>query len=113
MRVRSILRPGQKGTKQLSQRYGDTLLFVRYRYDVQRRKRFKTVELIVSEADWTPPPPTPETIVGVRVAREEAVLQGAIKKNGGRWDGRNRVWRLRYDQATRLNVVDRIVWDVL
>lgn len=57
MNARVKLKPGQKGTKKLLEQYGDSLVCVRYRYDVEKRKQVKTVELIVSEADWTPPPP--------------------------------------------------------
>ena len=57
-RVRLHLKPGQKGTKQLLAQYGDRLICVRYRYDAQRKKRFKTVELLVAERDWKPPPPS-------------------------------------------------------
>jgi hypothetical protein len=44
MRTRLHLKPGQKGTKRLLALYGDSLVCVRYRYDAERRKRFKTVE---------------------------------------------------------------------
>ncbi len=50
-RVGLHLKPGQKGTKQLLAQYGDRLICVRYRYDAQRKKRFKTVELLVAERD--------------------------------------------------------------
>src|SRR6266446_6379157 len=56
-RVRLHLKPGQKGTKQLLAQYGDRLICVRYRYDAQRKKRFKTVELLVAEREWEPPRP--------------------------------------------------------
>ena len=51
MRTLLHLKPGQKGTKQLLAQYGDRLVCVRYRYDAQRKKRFKTVELSVAERD--------------------------------------------------------------
>lgn len=54
MKVKSTLSPGQKGTKQLTSKYGDQLICVRYRYDSSKQKRYKTVELIVDEQDWTP-----------------------------------------------------------
>ena len=54
MKVKSTLAPGQKGTKQLTEKYGDQLICVRYRYDSAKQKRYKTVELIVDEQDWTP-----------------------------------------------------------
>ncbi len=51
-RVWLHLKLGQKGTKRLLAEYGDRLICVRYRYDAQRKKRFKTVELLVAERDW-------------------------------------------------------------
>ena len=44
MRTRLHLKPGQKGTKQLLAQYGDRLVCVRYRYDAQRKKRFKMLD---------------------------------------------------------------------
>jgi hypothetical protein len=43
--------------KQLLAEYGDRLICVRYRSDAQRKKRMKTVELVVAERDWKPRPP--------------------------------------------------------
>jgi hypothetical protein len=111
VRTRLILRPGQRGTKHLVAQYGDQLLYVRYRYDAQRRKRYKTVELIVNEVDWVPPPPAPDTIVAVRVAWGEADLARAIKAAGGRWNRTQKVWELRYDQVIALHLIDRVVAD--
>jgi hypothetical protein len=51
MRTRLHLKPSQKGTKQLLAPYGNRLICVRYRYDPQRKKRLKTVELLVGERD--------------------------------------------------------------
>jgi hypothetical protein len=61
---------GPEGTKQLLAQYGERLICVRYRYDAQRRKRFKTVELVVAEREWEPPPPrfALDQMVGLRVA---------------------------------------------
>jgi len=47
VRTLKILKPGQKGTKELLTRYGTSLLCVRYRYDETTGERVKTVELIV------------------------------------------------------------------
>ena len=103
MRTRLHLKPGQKGTKQLLTQYGDRLVCVRYRYDAQRKKRFKTVEIIVAERDWDPPAPrfTAETIVGVRVGFAEADMRERVKQAGGKWNRRRKVWDMRYDQVAR------------
>jgi hypothetical protein len=65
MRTLKILRPGQKGTKELLARYGTSLLCVRYRHDETSGERVKTVELIVrrSSRDSTPArPPTRQVV---------------------------------------------------
>lgn len=54
MQTRLSLKPGQKGTKKLVAEYGDRLIAVRYRYDLSRQRRYKTVELIVEESPWLP-----------------------------------------------------------
>ncbi len=41
------LRPGDKGTKKLIEKFGDQLLCVRYRYDHLEQVRYKTVELVI------------------------------------------------------------------
>jgi hypothetical protein len=68
------LKPGQKGTKHLVEQYGDHLVCVRYRYDATRKKRIKTVELVVGEADWQPRFP-PDEIVALRVAFTDVVTR--------------------------------------
>jgi len=111
MRTRQILKPGQRGTRRLLAEYGERLLCVRYREDRQRKKRYKTVELIVEQVDWEPPelPFKAETIVGVRVAWGEKELANLVKRAGGKWNRDLRVWELRYDSALAIGIEDRIV----
>jgi hypothetical protein len=113
MRARVKLRPGQRGTKRWLAKYGDRLVCVRYRYDAKQRKRYTTIEVIVDEGPWTPPPPAPDTIVGVRVAWGEAALARQVKAAGGQWDRRQQVWNLRYDQIVALGLLERIVLPTL
>jgi hypothetical protein len=112
-RVRLHLKPGQKGTKRLLEQYGDRLICVRYRYDPDRKSRFKTVELIVAERDWQPPRPrlAPDRIVGVQVAFAEHALRERVKRAGGVWNAKVRVWQLPHDRAVALGLAARIVGD--
>jgi hypothetical protein len=111
MRTLLHLKPGQKGTKQLVAQYGDRLLCVRYRYDVQTKKRYKTVELVVAERAWEPPRPRPaaDQIVGLRVAFAEAAVRQQVKQAGARWNPDRRLWEMRYQQAVTLKLEARIV----
>jgi len=54
MTVKAIFRPGQKGISKLVSQYGEQLIAVRYRYDEQTQKSYKTIELIVKESNWVP-----------------------------------------------------------
>jgi len=111
MRTLLHLKPGQKDTKQLLTQYGDRLVCVRYRYDAQRKKRFKTVELIVAEREWEPPPPrvAADTLVGVRVGFAAVAMRDQVKQAGGKWNPSRKVWELRYDQVGALKLESRIV----
>lgn len=82
MKTRTKVNPGQKGTKKLMSEYGDALVCVRYRYDVKKRKQFKTVEIIVDERDWVPPPPKfPErALVGLRIGFQEEAEGSGLEK---------------------------------
>ena len=82
-----------------------------YRYDAQQKKRFKTVELIVAERAWEPPPPrfAADTIVGVRVSFAEVELREQVKQAGGKWNRSRKVWELRYDRVVALKLEARVV----
>lgn len=110
-RVRLHLKPGQKGTKRLLAQFGDRLICVRYRYDAQRKKRLKTVELLVAEHDWEPRRPgfAPDQIVGLRVAFADVAVRSQVKQAGGRWNPERRVWQLRYDRVVALGLNGRIM----
>jgi len=98
MKTRVKLKPGQKGTKKLTAQYGDSLVCVRYRYDVENRKKMKTVELIVDESDWTPQKARypAGAMVPLRIGSQEKSLQEQIRELGGRWDRSQHLWFIPY-----------------
>ena len=110
MFIRSTRRPGQPGTKRLVAEYGDRLVCVRYRYDPVQGRRYKTIELIVSEGPWQPPDAyRPDDLVWVQIYFREGHLQTRARAVGGRWDPSLKLWRLRYCAVKALGLVDRIV----
>ena len=84
-RIRLTLHPNQDGAKGLRAKYGERLVCVRYRYDTQRQKRYKTVEVVVAEEPWTPPmrPTAPEQIVALRISAPETTVRQQVKNAGG------------------------------
>lgn len=111
MRARTKRLPGQPGTKALMKIYGERLVCVRYRYDREQRKRYKTAEIIVEEAPWQPPalPPAADTIVYLRVAVGEVAIRLQVKSAGGQWHPKPKLWAIRYAEAKRLKLLDRMV----
>ena len=98
MKTRVNLKPGQKGTKRLVEQYGDALLCVRYRYDEKTNKQYKTVEIIVSESEWTPPPAKyPDgAMVPLKIGIKQTAFQEQVRAVGGRWDKEQQVWLVPY-----------------
>jgi hypothetical protein len=111
MHIRKTLSPGKRGTKQLLAEYGERLVCVRYRYDESRRRRLKTIELIVEEAAWSLSAPqlASDRVVALRIGLPEAALRRQVKESGGLWDPQRRVWALRYDRVVALGLEQRIV----
>ena len=74
---------------------------VRYRYDEQRKERFKTVELIVEEDDGEAPEgqEADGRVVQFRVPWSEVAVRHRVKEARGRWDPASRLWALRSDRV--------------
>lgn len=119
LRTISVRRPGQKGTLEALREYGERLVCVRYLKDALRGKRYKTVEIIIYEEDWTPPPtksksaetvpPMLGRIVFLRLPGAEEALRAKVWEAGGRWDPLGKVWRISYKAACQLGLEKRIV----
>ena len=134
MHVLAVRRPGQRGTRKLVATYGDRLICIRYRYDAEKKKRYKTAELIIEETTWTPPPPHPaapepglkmdylddlevrpehreETArreVAVKVFSGENARRDRVKAAGGRWSKTDKLWQVPYETALSLGLEHRI-----
>lgn len=69
------------------------------------------VELIVEESDWEPNPHriASDTIVGLLVGYREMELRNEVKRAGGKWNPKRRVWEMRYDRVVALRLEERIV----
>jgi hypothetical protein len=105
------LKPGQKGTGRLVEKYGDSLLCVRYRYDEKRGVKLKTVEIIVEEKPCAATFRYRDTdIVAVMVPYTEKTLRKILKDAGGRWHPEEKLWRVRFGAIrNHAEVVERIV----
>ncbi len=118
MKTKLSIKAGHKGTKRLCEKYGDSLVCVRYRYDETTKKRYKTVELIIDETDWEPTENSKqkkiggqkdEKLVGVRIGLCEGRLQQEMRNAGGKWNRQSQLWEIEYKTALKLGMKDRVV----
>lgn len=113
MRVGTVMKPGQPGTKKLQAKYGERLLAVRYRYDEANQQRHTTVELLEDSASWQPgvhyQKAENPSAVAVRVDWAETELRRRIAQHGGRWDAQRKLWILPTAAAQHLQLIARSV----
>ncbi len=95
--------PGASGTRRLAERFGESLVCVRYRENPARGLRYTTVEIIVGQRPFN----APEDLV--RVAFAETALRHKVKDAGVRWDRELRLWRLPCTAVRTLGLADRVV----
>jgi hypothetical protein len=97
MKVYGHLKPGQCGTHELVQQFGERLVCVRYRHDAVAGEHVKTAEIAV--ARWTGPQTRryrDNDVVTVEVAYPEKHLRDRLKAAGGRWDPEQKLWLVRF-----------------
>ena len=81
------------------------MICVRYRYDVEQRRRIKTVELIEEESPWTPA----AALYVVKIPYEDIALRTAVKSAGGRWNAERKAWLVSRATVRRLQLEDRVI----
>ena len=108
MKSYAHLKPRQKGTMRLVEKYGKALLCVRYRYDEIRNVKLKTVEIIVDEKPMQRPRFKGGDMVPVSVAFEETELRELLKKIRVRWEPQMKIWFAPYRLVRGTPLEDRI-----
>jgi len=108
--TKKTLIAGQPGTKKWLQKYGDALTCVRYKYDSEKKRKIKTVELVVEDEPWEidrnriPG----NKLIGLRVQYGEVHIGRLIKAAGGKWNPNTKLWELPYKEAVALGLENRI-----
>jgi hypothetical protein len=107
-RVVKKLAPDQPGALKLARRYGEALLCVRYRQDLEGLHRYTTVELVIDErpAIWAR---TDKTIVTVHLGPAEYALKSLAKSHGATWNTKTCLWHMPRAVARELGLLRRIV----
>ncbi len=71
-----------------------------------RKKRYKTIELIIEETDWAPTF-KPNKVVLAKVEWGEVEMGWQIKRAGGKWNTQQKAWELAYSQVVKLGLEKR------
>jgi hypothetical protein len=112
MKAYGHLKPGQKGTQRLVAEFGEALVCVRYRYDEGTGDNVTTAEIIVDRRPRGKPLFLDSDLVAVTVAYDETDLRNKLKAAGGRWDPKEKFWKVLYGSIRRDHaLVSRIVPD--
>lgn len=111
-RVIRKLQPGDSGTRALAKRFGTQLLCVRYRESADGKKRFTTVELLITERLVQPrpvKPPAPiRTTVHLQIGPHERELRAKLIQCGAIWNSKTQRWKTTLGIAQALGLSDRI-----
>lgn len=105
-RVLKKLPPGAPGTRKLAERFGESLLCVRYRENPASRQVLTTVELVI---DSRPLKTKVSKMAAVRVGYQETQLRRSIKAMGGIWNPEKKIWHVPHTLIRRLGLSDRVV----
>ena len=102
---------GQPGTKRMMEIYGDKLVCVRYRYDGEKKVKYKTVELVVDSGYWESKVKREkeEKRIELKIGYNETELRAHVKAAGGIWKNEKKVWEIGYREAKNLGLEERII----
>ena len=105
------MRAGQPGTKRMMEIYGDKLVCIRYRYDGEKKVKYKTVEIVIDSGFWEPKAKgdNEERRIELKINYNEIELRAQVKEAGGIWKNEKKVWEIGYKKAKNLGLEDRIV----
>ncbi len=107
-RVTKKLSPLQAGARKLTRLYGDALVCVRYRQDLQGHYRYTTVEIVVERMPLVRRTAMAKR-VKVRIAFQETHLHQTAEDHGATWDDRTCLWEMPLGVAKKLGLLHRVV----
>ncbi|GAB1270007.1 hypothetical protein NBRC116493_32600 [Aurantivibrio infirmus] len=117
MKVIKTIAAGEKGSVRFLDEWGDNLLAVRYREDVERGLILTTVEVVVDERTKMSKnrqqigylKSRSRSLVFIRIGYHGRELQTKAKAAGARWDKNKKQWCMKYQSAINIGLKSRII----
>ena len=103
--VSKTIQADANGAIKIAQKYGDSLVCVRYRLSPDGNERITTVEL---ELERVPVQKRRNPMVSVKVYPSETDLITVAKSKGARYNARTRLWRMTKNDAIAMGIQERI-----
>ena len=103
--VAKTIKPSQRGAVKLARKHGDELLCVRYRVNPDGTERITTVELVVERAVIQK---RDDPVVSFKIRHDEIELRRRVMAKGGKYDGKNCMWKLKRSEVLRMGLKKRI-----
>lgn len=97
------LGPGSPGTRRWLERYGTSLVCVRYRHNEKLQRRYTTVEIIVDERTCQP------SNVLIQIAFDDGDLRRQVIQRGGQWLSDRKLWRISIIAVRELGLENQVV----
>ena len=111
MMIKKTLLPGDPGTKAVTEKFGEKLICIRYRYDPEKQMRLKTAEIILEAKVWKPDKKRipGNKLIKIRVGKFETTVQTLVQSYGGKRTDQTNTWLLPYCTIKKLNLQKRII----
>ncbi len=117
MRITKTIKAGATGSRRFLDQWGHQLVAVRYRKDERQQRTLTTIEIIVDERPLIPAAHTQQgylarrnqEAIAIQIDIDELDLRTKVKAAGARWSYAGRLWVMRYADAVKLGLGNRIV----
>jgi hypothetical protein len=103
--VSKTIQVDAKGAIKIAQKYGESLVCVRYRLSPDGTERITTIEL---ELERVPVQKKRNPMVSVKIYPSETHLTAVAKSNGARYNAKTRLWRMTKNDAITMGIQERI-----
>ena len=103
--VSKTIQTDGKGAVKLAQKYGESLVCVRYRISPDGNERITTIEL---EIDKTPVNKKANPLVTLKIYSSETDLISIAKAKGARYNAKTRLWQMNRNDALTMGLKERI-----
>ena len=118
MKVIKTLKPNAPGAKRFQEQWGDKLIAVRYRKNIDTDSHFTTIEIIVDERKYGASCVSQgkivinkNSIVAIRTPAWDKETRRKLIQSGAVWHKKEKLWLARYGLVSALGLTGDMLFD--